>query len=38
MPTKRKKRTFMQSGEINLAMTEMRLSNFQSNLKELDIN
>lgn len=38
MPPKRKKRTFMQSGEIHLAMTEMRLSNFQTNLKELDIN
>ena len=30
----RKKRTFGQNGEINLAMTELRLSNFQTSLRE----
>ena len=38
MPPMRKKRTLGQNGEIDLAMTEMRLSNFQTSLKALDNN
>ena len=38
IPPMRKKRTLGQNWEINLAMTEMRLSNFQTSLKAHDIN